>query len=878
MTRTHRTPVFAIGSLVAVLGTASLTNAQVVRQLTDVKTGTSTVATLDAAGADVYLSSSTNQLGTNSSHAFQLVRFSASTGAGTQLTSATDGIGSDNFGVSVSGDDQWIAFISRDNPTGQNLDRSGEVFVVKSDGTNLQQITNHPGAGLGDALMVSIAGNGTKVAFTSTGNLTGANASHVQQVFVINKDGTGLSQVTHLTDGEFYYLKISDDATKIVFLSEANPLGTNADGNNEIFAIYADGTGLKQLTSTSNPAAGIYWASFAGGGAKVAFAGNIDPLGTNSDLGDEVFVVDYAGTNLKQLTNSTFKGFGSRDSDYAAITGDGLTVYFTSNQATTGQNQHGDWNLWKIKTDGTGLTVLTSNGLYYDSLVVSSSGNRLAFDDSMNDGETKVIDTTGFNLRSLTSTTRYVAKSDSIDGAGDLVAFNSTADLIPGGNPGHTAELFTIHPDGSGLSQLTQGLDIETPGLAGNGATIVFGSFADPLGTNAGHTGQVFRINADGTVLTQVTHGTSGGAYQTVSSSDGSVIVFNSSGDFTGQNADGSDEIFRVNSDGTGLTQITNSSVAGDYSYFDVIDDSGTWVAFEHDTNGGSYTQHIYDIWRVRTDGSGLQAITTGVAGDESMVPDISGDGSLICFSSNKDLTGGNADRNHEIFLWNAGTIRQLTATTEGQSYDCRLSRDGAWVYFASTAPIFEANPNSYYQFYRMNLGTNAIERVEGLGFLAPYGSPARHFDYSFLSVDDTGTRAAFVEPTNDSRNNPDMFSELMLYDYSQAPVLSVSSGPAPTHVSWDVEAGPVRYDVVRGDVANLRVSGTSVDLGAVACVKNDSPVNSTEGSDDGLTPAPGHAFFYVYRGSQGLSAGPGSYGQGSGGKERLAGSGDCQP
>jgi len=394
MTRTHRTPVFAIGSLVAVLGTASLTNAQVVRQLTDVKTGTSTVATLDAAGADVYLSSSTNQLGTNSSHAFQLVRFSASTGAGTQLTSATDGIGSDNFGVSVSGDDQWIAFISRDNPTGQNLDRSGEVFVVKSDGTNLQQITNHPGAGLGDALMVSIAGNGTKVAFTSTGNLTGANASHVQQVFVINKDGTGLSQVTHLTDGEFYYLKISDDATKIVFLSEANPLGTNADGNNEIFAINADGTGLKQLTSTSNPAAGIYWASFAGGGAKVAFAGNIDPLGTNSDLGDEVFVVDYAGTNLKQLTNSTFKGFGSRDSDYAAITGDGLTVYFTSNQATTGQNQHGDWNLWKIKTDGTGLTVLTSNGLYYDSLVVSSSGNRLAFDDSMNDGETKVIDTT----------------------------------------------------------------------------------------------------------------------------------------------------------------------------------------------------------------------------------------------------------------------------------------------------------------------------------------------------------------------------------------------------------------------------------------------------------------------------------------------------
>jgi len=73
-----------------------------------------------------------------------------------------------------------------------------------------------------------------------------------------------------------------------------------------------------------------------------------------------------------------------------------------------------------------------------------------------------------------------------------------------------------------------------------------------------------------------------------------------------------------------------------------------------------------------------------------------------------------------------------------------------------------------------------------------------------------------------------------------------------------------------------VHVSGSSVDLGTVACVANDSPVNSTENSDDGATPAPGQVFFYVYRGSQGLSAGPGSYGQGSGGKERLASSGDC--
>src|SRR5262249_5807668 len=155
------------------------------------------------------------------------------TGAGAQLTAATDGIGNDRFVVSVSGDDQWVTFVSRDNPTGQNPDRSGEVFVIAHDGTGLQQITNHPGAGLGDALMVAMAGNGTKIAFTSTGDLTGANGGHIQQVFLINRDGTGLTQLTHLTDGEFYFLKISDDATKIVFGAEADPLGTNSDNNVE---------------------------------------------------------------------------------------------------------------------------------------------------------------------------------------------------------------------------------------------------------------------------------------------------------------------------------------------------------------------------------------------------------------------------------------------------------------------------------------------------------------------------------------------------------------------------------------------------------------------------------------------------------------------
>ena len=42
--------------------------------------------------------------------------------------------------------------------------------------------------------------------------------------------------------------------------------------------------------------------------------------------------------------------------------------------------------------------------------------------------------------------------------------------------------------------------------------------------------------------------------------------------------------------------------------------------------------------------------------------------------------------------------------------------------------------------------------------------------------------------------------------------------------------------------------------------------------------PRPGEAFFFLYRGSVGVAASTGSYGQGTGGRERTAGAGGCNP
>ena len=120
------------------------------------------------------------------------------------------------------------------------------------------------------------------------------------------------------------------------------------------------------------------------------------------------------------------------------------------------------------------------------------------------------------------------------------------------------------------------------------------------------------------------------------------------------------------------------------------------------------------------------------------------------------------------------------------------------------------------------------------------------------------------------------VYSGSWIVDYDQVPSIYVGRD-LPTLVSWDLEPAPIRYDVIRGDVSNLTSGvGETVDLGQVVCVEDDSTDASTAGSEDSDAPLPGQAFFYLYRGSAGSFAGPGSWGSGGDGAERLTESGGC--
>jgi len=160
------------------------------------------------------------------------------------------------------------------------------------------------------------------------------------------------------------------------------------------------------------------------------------------------------------------------------------------------------------------------------------------------------------------------------------------------------------------ITDLTAEFDGYSPSINANGTRIAFISNGDPIGDNPDGNDELF-LWIQGAGIIQITKTTKGESWEPSINADGTRIAFRSDRDLIGANADGSDEIF-LWVEGSGFTQITNSSVA-------------------------------------------------------SESPSINADGTKIAFWSRSDPVGTNVDGNEEIFLWTSpSAITQITTTTGG--------------------------------------------------------------------------------------------------------------------------------------------------------------------------------------------------------------------
>jgi TolB protein len=250
---------------------------------------------------------------------------------------------------------------------------------------------------------------------------------------------------------------------RIAFASDRSGPGTQ-----NLFSIRPDGTGLTQLTNFAADQGAASEPSWSPDGTAIVFTLASDNFSTF-----RIWIMNGDGSNAHELVA------GSGRADFqASFSPDGGRVLFRGcppNRELC--------NVYTVKTDGHGLTTLTHNngtgkGDVFDvKPEYSPDGSTISFS-SFNRGGVQngvyLMGPRGQNIRLITPTALEAVDADWAPDGSRLAFWGPCC--VSG-----TDTLWTIRPDGTGLTQLTDGSDGNDirPSYAPAGDRIAFERFGD---------------------------------------------------------------------------------------------------------------------------------------------------------------------------------------------------------------------------------------------------------------------------------------------------------------------------------------------------------------------------------------------------------------
>lgn len=415
----------------------------------------------------------------------------------------------------------------------------------------------------------------------------------------------------------------------------------------------------------------------------------------------------------------------------------------------------------------------------------------------------------------------------SINADGNRIAFSGGASFDGNPNPGNNEELWIYEVSSDTLARLTDdasGISFQQQ-INDAGDHIAFATTANLGGTNANGNFEVYQwtesppgISPITTTSPPVGHGNPS------QDASGDLVAYVST-------ADGNAEVFLHDANAVGPdTQITNTT-GPTVNAGPVLDDAGNRLAYASSIDGN------FEVY-VRNRSAGTTAKLTSTGSGTSVSPAISDDGTRVTFTSNRNLTGGNADQSFEVFqtVLATGVTTQLSSgpNTSAPVHPLRSNVNGSRVVFQDARDLTGANADGSDEIFLRDAGGSGVT-TQLTNSLVASTDP---------SVDESGTHVAFLSSADPFGENVDGNTEVFL-----------ATCPAPSRpdarIGTTATTGPFKGNDVYGtSPAASQTKTAGVARGATrtfyVSAQNDSTGTETltlEGVESG---SPGYTVRYL--------------------------------
>ena len=286
-----------------------------------------------------------------------------------------------------------------------------------------------------------------RIAFSSE-RIASDGSTVEEDIYVINPDGSGLTQVT-THEAEDFSPEWSPDGSRIAFTTTRHGNPHNAGGSGEIYLIDPNGSNETRVTDTDDFDRFTTWSP---DGKRLIFLSSRDSR-AGSFSWTTIYVMNVDGSDQTRVdidfdTRAPRWSVGSAD-----WSPDGNRIALSIREGF----RDGRWveHIYVMDADSDVPTPLTQGDGLYENPEWSPDGSRIVFNARYQENDEglspiMVMDADGSNKELLTDGKSYAFDPTwSPDGRGIAFVSNTSETLYP------NMDIFVMYADGSGLTRLT---------------------------------------------------------------------------------------------------------------------------------------------------------------------------------------------------------------------------------------------------------------------------------------------------------------------------------------------------------------------------------------------------------------------------------------